>query len=165
MALQKTKDGIEIIGLGLHFDEMPLGRKIRTVGRTITEADLVSFVNATGFTEVLFTNTEFLREDSDIKGRLVPGALVFSMAEGLLMQATMQHTGYAFLDMEMKVLGPTFVGNTIEVISEVIETRPSRSRPDRGLVRTLNQVVIEDGTVVMTYTPMRFVKRVTGSES
>ncbi|MFW8565896.1 MaoC family dehydratase [Orrella sp. 11846] len=161
MALKKTKDGIEIIGLGLHFDEMPLGRKIRTVGRTITEADLVSFVNATGFTEVLFTNTEFLREDSDIKGRLVPGALVFSMAEGLLMQAAMQHTGYAFLDMEMKVLGPTFVGNTIEVISEVIEARPSRSRPDRGLVRTLNQVVTEDGTVVMTYTPMRFVKRVT----
>ena len=161
MALKKTKDGIEIIGLGLHFDEMPLGRKIRTVGRTITEADLVSFVNATGFTEVLFTNTEFLREDSDIKGRLVPGALVFSMAEGLLMQAAMQHTGYAFLDMEMKVLGPTFVGNAIEVISEVIEARPSRSRPDRGLVRTLNQVVTEDGTVVMTYTPMRFVKRVT----
>lgn len=160
MALQLSKDGIEILGLGLHFDEMPVGRKVRTVGRTITEADLVSFVNATGFTEVLFTNTEFLREHSDIKGRLVPGALVFSMAEGLIMQAAMQHTGYAFLEMDMKIHGPTFVGNTIEVISEVTEARASKSRPDRGLVRTLNTVVNEDGKTVMTYSPLRFVKRV-----
>lgn len=160
MGLQLSKDGIEILGLGLHFDEMVVGRKIRTVGRTITEADLVSFVNATGFTEVLFTNTEFLREDSDIKGRLVPGALVFSMAEGLIMQAAMQHTGYAFLEMDMKIHGPTFVGNTIEVISEVTEARPSKSRPDRGIVRTLNTVVNEQGKTLMTYSPLRFVKRV-----
>lgn len=160
MPLELSKDGIEIVGLGLHYDEMPVGRKFRTVGRTITEADLVAFVNATGFTEVLFTNTEFLRDHSDIKGRLVPGALVFSMAEGLIMQAAMQHTGYAFLEMGLKIHGPAFVGNTIEVISEVTEARPSESRPDRGLVRTVNTVVNETGLTVMTYSPLRFVKRI-----
>lgn len=159
MGIHKDKDGIDIVGLGMHFDEMPVGRKFKTIGRTITEADLVSFINATGFTEVLFTNTEFLRETSDIKGRVVPGALVFSMAEGLLMQAAMQHTGFAFLEMNLKVHAPTLVGNTIQVVCEVIEARPSSSRPDRGLVRTVNQVVNEKGNVVMTYTPLRFVKR------
>jgi len=59
MALHLDQDGIEVVGLGMHFDELPIGRKFKTVGRTITEADLVAFVNATGFTEVLFTNTEF----------------------------------------------------------------------------------------------------------
>lgn len=162
MALKLEKDGIEVVGLGMHFDEMPVGRKFRTVGRTITEADLVSFINATGFTEVLFTDTEFLREESDIKGRLVPGALVFSFAEGLLMQAAMQHTGFAFLEMDMKVHRPTLVGHTIHVVCEVTEARASNSRPDRGLVRTHNTVLNEKGDVLMTYSPLRFVKRVTG---
>lgn len=162
MALKLEKDGIEVVGLGMHFDEMPVGRKFRTVGRTITEADLVSFINATGFTEVLFTDTEFLREESDIKGRLVPGALVFSFAEGLLMQAAMQHTGFAFLEMDMKVHRPTLVGHTIHVMCEVTEARASNSRPDRGLVRTHNTVLNEKGDVLMTYSPLRFVKRVTG---
>jgi len=160
VALHLEQDGIEVVGLGMHFDELPVGRKFRTVGRTITEADLVAFVNATGFTEVLFTNTEFLRQTSDIKGRLVPGALVYSMAEGLLMQAAMQHTGFAFLEMEMKVHAPTLVGQTISVMCEVTEARASNSRPDRGLVRTLNTVLNEKGQVLMTYTPLRFVKRV-----
>lgn len=159
MGTYKDKDGIDIVGLGMHFDEMPVGRKFKTVGRTITEADLVAFINATGFTEVLFTNTEFVKQVSDIKGRLVPGALVFSMAEGLLMQAAMQYTGFAFLEMDLKVHRPTLVGNTIHVVCEVTEARPSNSRPDRGLVRTLNTVVNENGEVLMTYTPLRFVKR------
>jgi len=160
MALHLDEDGIEVVGLGMHFDELPVGRKFKTVGRTITEADLVAFVNATGFTEVLFTNTEFLRETSDIKGRLVPGALVYSMAEGLLMQAAMQHTGFAFLEMELKVHAPTLVGQTIHVLCEVTEARPSKSRPDRGLVRTHNTVMNEKGEIQITYTPLRFVKRV-----
>jgi acyl dehydratase len=159
MGIYRDKDGVEIVGLGMHFDELPVGRKFKTVGRTITEADLVAFVNATGFTEVLFTNTEFVRENSDIKGRLVPGALVYSMAEGLLMQSAMQYTGFAFLEMELKVHMPTLVGNTIHVVCEVTEARVSNSRSDRGLVRTLNTVMNEKGEALMTYTPLRFVKR------
>jgi len=46
------------------------------------------------------------------------------------------------------------------VMCEVTEARASNSRPDRGLVRTLNTVLNEKGQVLMTYTPLRFVKRV-----
>jgi acyl dehydratase len=159
MTALRDEKGVEFVGIGMHYDELPVGRVFRTVGRTLTEADLVSFVNATGFTEVLFTNTEFIREESDIKGRLVPGALVYSMAEGLLMQAAMQHTGFAFLEMEMKVERPTLVGDTIYVECTVTECRPSTSRQDRGLVRTRNQIINQRGETVMVYTPLRFVKR------
>ena len=47
--------------------------------------------------EVLFTNLEFLAHESDIKQRLAPAALVYAFAEGLRVQSTMQHTGFAFL--------------------------------------------------------------------
>jgi acyl dehydratase len=150
--------GFEVLGLGLYFEDLPEGRKFRTIGRTLTEADLVNFIGVTGLTEVLFSNIEFLKEESDIKQRVVPAAMVYSFAEGLLVHATMQHTGFAFLNMELNVVGPTFAGDTIHVECEVIESRRSNSRPNRGLVRTRNSVVKQDGKVALTYTPLRMVK-------
>jgi acyl dehydratase len=149
---------METVGLGFHFEELPVGRKFRTVGRTITEADIVNFVNATGMVEVLFTNVEYLEHHSDIKGRLAPAALIYSFAEGLLVQSTMQHTGLAFLNMQLDVKNPVFAGDTIHVECEVTEARLSRSRPGRGLVRTENRVVKHDGTVALVYTPLRMIK-------
>lgn len=101
---------METLGIGLHFEDATLGRKFKTIGRTVTEPDIVNFINCTGMTEVLFTNLEFLKNESDIKGRLAPGALVFCFAEGLLVQATMQHTGFAFLHMDFNIKGPVVAG-------------------------------------------------------
>ena len=149
---------METVGIGMHFEDLPLGRQFKTVGRTITETDIVNFVNTTGMLEVLFTNYEFLKHESDIKGRVSPGALVFCIAEGLLTQATMQHTGYAFLNMQYDIKGPVVAGDTIHVECEVIESRRSNSRPNRGLVRTRNRIYKQDGTLVLEYTPLRMVK-------
>jgi acyl dehydratase len=149
---------MQTVGLGFYFEDLPLGRTFRTVGRTITEADIVNFVNCTGMTEVLFTNLVFLEQESDIKRRLAPGALSYCIAEGLLVQATMQHTGFAFLNMELSVESPVFAGDTIHVECEVIESRQSKSRPNRGLVRTRNKIVKQDGTTAITYTPLRMIK-------
>ncbi len=149
---------METVGLGLYFEDLPVGRQFKTIGRTVTEADITNFVNCTGMVEVLFTNTEFLAHESDIKGRLAPGALVYSFAEGLLVQSVMQHTGLAFLHMELSVESPVVAGDTIHAECEVIETRLSHSRPGRGLVRTRIRVVKQDGTPALTYTPLRMVK-------
>ena len=149
---------METIGLGLHFEDLPVGRQFKTIGRTITEVDIVNYVNCTGMTEVLFTNMEFLKEESAIKGRVAPGMLAYAFAEGLLAQSTMQHTAFAFLGMELTIHNPVFAGDTIHVEVEVIEARLSRSRPERGLVRTRNDIVKQDGTKVITYTPLRMVK-------
>jgi acyl dehydratase len=149
---------METVGLGLFFEDLPVGRQFKTIGRTVTEADITNFVNSTGMVEVLFTNTEFLAHESDIKGRPAPGALVYCFAEGLLVQSTMQHTGFAFLHMELSVKAPVIAGDTIHAECEIIEARRSESRPSRGLVRTRVNVVKQDGTVALTYTPLRMVK-------
>ncbi|HWD59908.1 MAG TPA: MaoC family dehydratase N-terminal domain-containing protein [Stellaceae bacterium] len=149
---------METVGLGLYFEDLPVGRTFQTIGRTVTEADITNFINCTGMVEVLFTNLEFLAHESDIKGRPAPGALVYAFAEGLLTQATMQHTGFAFLHMELDIKGPAVAGDTIHVECEVIEARLSKSRPGRGLVRTRNRVVNQHGTEVQVYTPLRMVK-------
>ena len=142
---------VETVGLGLYFEDLPVGRQFKTIGRTVTEADITSFVNCTGMVEVLFTNTEFLAHESDIKGRPAPGALVYCFAEGLLVQATMQHTGFAFLHMELTIASPVVAGDTIHAECEIIEARRSKSRPERGLVRTRVHVVKQDGTTALVY--------------
>jgi acyl dehydratase len=149
---------METVGLGIHWEDLPVRRRFKTVGRTVTEADLVNFITCTGMLEVLFTNTEFLEKESAIKGRVVPGALVYTFAEGLLVQSVMQGVGLAFLNMELDIKAPTFVGDTIHVECEVVESQESRKRPGLGLVRTRNQVVKQDGSVVLIYTPLRLVK-------
>lgn len=146
---------MKYVGLGLRWDELEIGQQFRTIGRTITEADLVSFINCTGMVEVLFTDTEYLREHAPMQGRVVPAALVYSFAEGLLVQGTMQHTGLAFLNMELNVKGPTFVGDTIHVECEVVEIKPTKN--NRGLVRTYNRIVNQDGNDVITYNPLRMM--------
>lgn len=149
---------METVGLGLYFEDLPVGKTFKTVARTIQDADICAFINVVHMTEVLFTDMEFLKNESDIKGRLAPGSLSYCYAEGLLAQATMQKTGYAFLNMELNIENPAFAGDTIHVECEVIEARLLKSRPGRGLVRTRNKVVKHNGQVVLTYTPLRMIK-------
>jgi len=143
------------VGLGLCWEDLEAGARFKTIGRTITESDLVAFINCTGMVEVLFTDEEYARTHSPMKGRVVPGALAYTLAEGLLVQSTMQHTGMAFLHMEFDVKGPTFVGDTIHVEVEVVESRAT-SR-GRGLVRTRNRIVNQRGETVIEYDPLRVV--------
>jgi len=146
---------LPIVGLGLGWDELKPGDRFKTIGRTITETDLVNFVNTTGMVEVLFTDTEYARQHAPQGGRLVPGALVYSMAEGLILQATLQHTGLAFLEMSLQVKGPTFVGDTLHVEVEVLESRATSATPDRGIVKTRNNIVNQKDEIVIVYEPVR----------
>src|SRR5437763_14120926 len=122
---------METVGLGFYFEDLPVGRQFKTIGRTVTEADITNFINCTGMVEVLFTNLEFLAHESDIKQRLAPAALVYAFAEGLLVQSTRQHTGFAFLHMELHVENPGFARPTIAADSDIGEAEMCRRRRHR----------------------------------
>ena len=146
---------LPITGRGYCYEDLKVGFRFRTHRRTIAESDLANFVNLTWLTEELFA----VEDDSNraIKGRPVPGALVYAFAEGLLLP-TMQDTGLAFLNATLDVKGPTSVGDTIHVESEVVEARLT-SKGDRGLVRFVNKVVNQRGEAVLEYNPLRMLKR------
>ena len=108
--------GLPTLVHGQTFEEMVVGSRFRTASRTITETDLVTFVTLTGMNEPLFLD-EAGSLDAGYAGRLVPGALVFSYAEGLVMQTGVIHgTGMAFLRADVSVQAPVFVGDTITVV-------------------------------------------------
>lgn len=147
---------MKLLGEGFYWNDLKLGDSFRTFGRTITETDIVNFVNSAGMLESLFVDAEFRAAHSAIPGRPAPAALVLSLAEGLVLNATGQGTGLAFLHMEMNVEGPVLQGDTIHVEIEVTELRPAK-KAGRGLVRTRNRVVNQRGETVITYTPLRLM--------
>ena len=150
---------MKLLGMAPFWDDLAVGDRFRTVGRTLTETDLVNFVNLSWLTEELFTNTED-RKSMAITGRVVPAALVYACAEGLLLPM-IQGSGLAFLNATLDVKGPTFVGDTIHVECRVCEVRET-SKGHRGLVRTENQVINQKGETVLAYNPLRMMK---GSKS
>ena len=141
---------------GLVFGEQPMGRRWSTARRTITETDLIVFATQFGFNEELFLD-DTAAQRNGFAGRLVPGSLVMSIAEGLVISGgSIWGTGVAYLSADVQVKGPTFVGDTLQVIVEVTEARMT-SRGDRGVITTRNDVYNQHGDIVMVYTPARMI--------
>ena len=60
---------------------------------------------------------------------------------------------------ELRWLKPVYPGDTLHVRGEIIETRPSRSKPDIGSFRTRTTVSNQDGVPVMTFTSIVLMRR------
>lgn len=148
---------MELLGHGFYYQDWHVGYQFQTLTRSVTETDIVNFVGVSGMTEELFTSYEYLESHTNFDGRLVPGALVFAIAEGLVIPATLSRTGIAFLGCEINIEGPTYAGDTLHVEGEVVEIRPA-STGNRALVRTQNRVVNQKADTVMTYNPLRMMK-------
>lgn len=144
------------LGRGFYWQELAPGDRYKTYGRTITSGDIGTFVGLAGMIEVLFTNVEYRRTEAAMKGEVSPGALVFAVAEGLVLNATAQETGLAFLGTTMDIKAPVMAGDTLEVEIEVTEVR-QESKGSRGLVRTRNLVRNQAGRTVMVYEPLRLM--------
>ncbi len=148
---------MKTMGIGLHWDELEVGQRFRTLNRTITEADIVGFIGATGMVETLFTDLTFGDRGGGVMGgRVVPAACTYTIVEGLLCQSVMQETGLALLEIEKKVLAPVFAGDTVHAEVEVAAVRPT-SKGNRGIVTTDNAVVNQKGDVVIRYRAVRMM--------
>lgn len=157
MTSEFTATDIPPLVRGMTYEEMPAGQIFRTARRTVTETDLVNFVTWGGFNEPLFWDASHAA-DGGYTGRLVPGALTYCIAEGLVLQTNVLHgTGLAFLHMELTVQGPVYVGDTLHAVVETTDSRPS-SRPGRGVVTSRITVRNQRDEDVLVYTPVRLIR-------
>jgi acyl dehydratase len=148
---------IPLLVHGQTWEDMKTGTAFRTSSRTITETDLVTFVTWAGFTEPLFWDAEHAGAGG-YTGRLVPGALVYCIGEGLILQTNVLHgTGLAFMSMELSVKRPTYVGDTLHVVVEVLESRKA-SKGERGVVTTRSTIRNQRGEDVLVFTPVRLIR-------
>ena len=144
---------------GWYFDDFAPGQVVRTMGRTVTEADIVNFVTWAGIFEETFINADFARKETLFKARVAPGFLAFVLAEGLYVLSGHTHHGRALLGIdEVRLTAPVVAGDTIYAEVAVVEARPSASRPGNGVVTLSHSVRKGEGVEVMRYRTTRLIE-------
>lgn len=136
--------------LGYRYDDLSVGMRFRSPGRTITDADLVGFSGLTGDYSELHTSDVYA-QSSQFGRRVAHGMLGLAYAHGLMWARTgeLRETAVAFLGIDgWRFVGPVFVGDTIFVDYELAELRDSRSRPTQAIATFEVKVVKQDGTLV-----------------
>ena len=129
---------------GRYFDEWQVGDTIaHDLHRTVTETDNLLFSTLTHNTQPLHIDAEAARK-SEFGQILVNGTFTFSLMVGITVGDTTAGTLVANLGYdELRMPKPVFIGDTLRAETEVIELRPSKSRPGQGIVtwahRMLNQ--------------------------
>ncbi|MCP9486865.1 MAG: MaoC family dehydratase N-terminal domain-containing protein [Gaiellaceae bacterium MAG52_C11] len=131
----------------LHFEEFELGRQWTTQGRTVTEADVVAFAALSGDANPLHVDAEYART-TPFGERIAHGVLGLSIATGLISKlGIIEGTTIAFLGLEWSFKAPIVFGDTITVRYRVADKRET-SKPDRGIVSFVAQLVNQRGEVV-----------------
>lgn len=129
---------------GLYFEEFKEGETIKSRGRTITEADLVSFAGLTGDYNPMHTDAEYAK--STIFGeRIAHGALGFSYAIGLTYQlGFLEGTIIAFIETTWKFRAPIKIGDTVHVEATISSVKDA-PKMGGGLVATSMKLVNQRG--------------------
>ena len=146
-------------GSGLTWEQHTVGATYQTRGRTVSETDIVTFVNLCGFIEPLFIDMEYVARESIYKRRAAPGAFTFALAEGLIIQTGLIHgTGMAYLGSEVKVVAPVLEGDTLHVEVEIVDKRETK-KPDRGIVTYRHRVLNQRDEMVLEARVQRMIRR------
>ena len=83
---------------GLYFEDFTIDVRLRTAGRTITEADIVAFAGLSGDYNQIHTNAVYAANDT-FGQRVAHGLLVQSIATGLAVQSGVIAVSYTHLDV------------------------------------------------------------------
>jgi acyl dehydratase len=138
----------------------PLGRtrvgdRHTSRARTITETDLVSFAMFTGDWHPIHTDVTYAEADPRFRGRIAHGALVLSVALGLVEFDPAAMKAFYGIDA-LRFVAPVRIGDTLHVETEVLDVRP---RATDGVVTSRFIVVTQDGTEVLVATLKSLVAR------
>ncbi|NDK89153.1 MaoC family dehydratase [Gordonia desulfuricans] len=134
---------------GVWFDELTVGQRFEhPIRRTVTETDNVLFTAMTHNPALLHLDEEYMK-DTPFGQRIVNSAFTLGLMVGISVGDTTLGTAVANLGWdEVRFPKPLFHGDTIHVVSEVIELRDSKSRPDQGIVTFLHQAFNQNDELV-----------------
>lgn len=132
---------------GMYFEDFEVGYRAVSPGRTITESDVVLFAGLSGDYNQLHTDAEFAA-NTQFGRRIAHGLLGLSIASGLASRlGFIEGTAEAFMSLEWKFRRPVYIGDTIHVEVEVVNTR-AMPRAGGGIVDFDVEVVNQNGETV-----------------
>jgi acyl dehydratase len=137
---------------GRFFEDYRIGDVYQhPLGRTISEADNTWFTVLTMNTNQLHFNADFAAASPH--GRLLVNsglsvAVVLGISVSDMSQNAIANLGWT----DITLTNPLFVGDTLYAESLVTAARPSRSRPEAGIVTCLTRGLNQDGTEILRFT-------------
>jgi len=134
---------------GMFFEEFEVGQRITSPGRTITEADVVTFAGVSGDSNSIHTDAEYAK-DSAFGQRVAHGLLGISIVSGLAVRTgIMEGTVLAFREIKnWKFNLPVYIGDTIHVIMEVKEKKAMPRLGGGSILLSLDVRNQDDQTVM-----------------
>lgn len=142
-----------------YFDDFKVGDKFATATKAVTDDMIVGFAKI--YDPQPFHLDPTAAKHSIYGGLIASGfqtlAIGFRLIwdTGILAAASMGSPGFD----ELRWLKPVRPGDTLHVEMEVVESRPSQSKPDRGIMRGAYRYLNQNGEAVLTYTAMHLLKR------
>lgn len=134
---------------GLYFEEFSVGQTFQhPIRRTVTEADNVFFTAMTHNPAQLHLDEEYAK-GTEFGTRIVNSLYTLGLMIGISVGETTLGTAVANLGMdEVRFPKPVFHGDTLRVETEVLELRPSKSRPNNGIAVFLHRAINQRGEIV-----------------
>ena len=142
-----------------YWEDIKAGDVVELGSHTMDKERMLSF--AREFDPQTFHTDEKAAAASVWGGLIASGWHTGSVLMRILYEGFLKDTaglGSPGID-ELRWLKPVRPGDTLSVRLTVLETTASRSKPDRGIMRTLMEVRNQHGEVVMTTTGVNFVSR------
>jgi acyl dehydratase len=141
----------------LFFEDYPVGAVRKSMGRTITEADIVIHAGQTGDFYPHHMDAEWCATQ-DFGQRVAHGTLIFSVAIGMTAGDINPHAMSYGYD-RLRFIRPVHIGDTIQVSAAITEKRDDPKRPTHGFVVETVTVTNQRGETVLACEHLYLVKR------
>ncbi len=139
----------EQLVLGKWFEEFEVGQQLVSPARTVTESDILLFAGLTGDNAQVHTDEEYGKKML-FGGRIAHGLLGLGFMQGLMARTNYtQGTGVASVGWDKITFdAPIMIGDTIRAFWTIKEARPSRSRPEVGIIVEAIELKNQNGKIV-----------------
>jgi acyl dehydratase len=143
-----------------YFEDFSAGDRFESGGLTITESAIVDFA-ALWDPQPFHIDAEYARTVGHFGGLIASGlhtmcvSLRLWLADRIFIACTVGSPGVE----QIRFVKPVRPGDTLRVVTELLELRPSSSRPDLGSIRMRHTTLNQRGEVVMTMEPQVIVRR------
>ena len=149
----------------LYLDDFAPGDRFESAGKTFTEAEIVDFAFRYD-PQPIHIDLEAAK-GSPYGGLIASGFHTMAVGFRMLWQTGVFNAcslGSPGLD-EVRWLLPVRPGDTLRTAAEVVETRPSSSKPDRGTCRVKYTILNQRDEAVMTMTAVQIFARRPGTDN
>ncbi|MBY4238358.1 MaoC family dehydratase [Rhodococcus fascians] len=125
----------------------------------MTEADIQSFAGLSGDFNPLHTDQEWVSANTPYRGRIAHGLLVLSMSSGMTTAGLDQLEVLAYMEVQRRMVAPTYPGDTLRVLQTIESMRPSSKQSTAGIVTVNVSVTNQDSAPVQTGYDVLLVRR------